>query len=69
MFSRSDEHGDSLQLNVDWSVNYWIENGLSQNKIVVGFPTYGRTYRLINPKSTQFGSKALRAGLAANVIF
>jgi len=64
LYPRSDQHGETSFLNVDWSVNYWIENGMNRNKIVLGLPAYGRSFRLFNSKSNQLGSKALRSGTA-----
>jgi chitinase len=64
LYPRSDQHGEASFLNVDWSVNYWIENGMNRNKIVLGLPAYGRSFRLFNSKSNQLGSKALRSGTA-----
>ena len=41
----SDEVGFTGTLNIEWSVNYWLKGGLPSNKLVVGIPTYGRTYK------------------------
>jgi chitinase len=40
---RSFETADN---NVEYSVDYWIENGLSANKINLGMPLYGHSWKL-----------------------
>lgn len=44
----------------DWSIDYWLDMGISKNKLVVGLPTYGMTFTLANP--TENGVKAPAAG-------
>ena len=34
------------QDNIDFQVNYWLENGTPGEKIIVGIPTYARTWRM-----------------------
>ncbi|CAG9813174.1 unnamed protein product [Phaedon cochleariae] len=38
-------------LNINYSVNYWNYLGVERHKINVGLPTYGHTFRLINPSN------------------
>ena len=33
-------------MNVDWTVNYWLENGCPREKLVLGVATYGRVFKL-----------------------
>ena len=67
MYGRSDETGESKYLNVDWAVNYWLKNGLNSDKLIMGLPTYGRSFRLSNSKNHELGSPASEAGLAGKV--
>lgn len=32
-------------LNIEFSANYWVSKGAPKNKLVVGIPTYGRTWK------------------------
>lgn len=40
---------DGKKLNVEWTVSYYLDKGAPRNKIVVGMPTYGRSYTLTDP--------------------
>jgi len=33
------------QLNTNWTAQYWMKNGMPQQKIVIGIPTYGHTFK------------------------
>ncbi|KAK8390928.1 hypothetical protein O3P69_016939 [Scylla paramamosain] len=52
------EYAWNAQLNVDWTVKYYIELGADADKLVIGIPTYGRSYTLIDGNFTDFGSSA-----------
>ncbi len=46
MYSRSNEYGEQAKLNVDWAVNYWLNNGTPKEKLILGMGTYGRSFRI-----------------------
>ncbi|GAB6018387.1 hypothetical protein CHUAL_000103 [Chamberlinius hualienensis] len=48
-----DHHG---QLNVDYTVNYYLDLGVPAAKINVGVPSYGRAFQLEDPEEYQLGS-------------
>ncbi|XP_059150012.1 chitotriosidase-1-like [Physella acuta] len=52
--------GEKAQLYQDWSIDYWLDVGISKDKLVVGIPTYGMSFTLANP--TENGVKAPAAG-------
>jgi chitinase len=68
LYSRSDET-DPIQttLNVDFAVRYWIEKGFPKEKIVLGLPTYGRSFELSNSNEHELGSPAIGPGPAGTV--
>jgi chitinase len=42
----------------DATVKHYLSKGADPDKIVLGIPTYGRSYSLFNPDSTDLGSPA-----------
>uniref|UniRef100_A0A8C6TF80 chitinase n=1 Tax=Neogobius melanostomus TaxID=47308 RepID=A0A8C6TF80_9GOBI len=46
LFRSSFDYGDHIYLNVDFAMNYWRSQGALPEKLLVGLPTYGRTFRL-----------------------
>lgn len=40
----------------DYSIKYYLKAGADRDKLVLGIPTYGRSYTLINEESTELGA-------------
>ena len=40
----------------DTTVKFYIKQGASRDKLVLGIPTYGRSYQLVNPDAHAIGS-------------
>ena len=38
------------------SVHYWLENGATPEKLVLGIPFYGKSFTLINPNKNKIGA-------------
>ncbi|XP_076347935.1 chitinase-3-like protein 1 [Tachypleus tridentatus] len=53
-----------LFLNVEFSVNYWIELGAPSRKLVLGIPFYGRTFTLKDPLVNGIGAPTSGPGRA-----
>ena len=62
LYNRSDEVGAQAILNVDWAVNYWLNNGVDREKLNLGLPTYGRTFKLTNPANNSLGAGSTGPG-------
>lgn len=42
----------------DYTIKFYIENGADPDKLVLGIPTYGRSYTLFNPEAVEIGAPA-----------
>ncbi|KAI3383007.1 hypothetical protein SNEBB_004087 [Seison nebaliae] len=58
LYGRENESNDSLYLNQDFAVRYWIRHGASPSQLVMGIPTYGRGFTLENANNTKLGAAA-----------
>uniref|UniRef100_UPI0037E712F0 acidic mammalian chitinase-like n=1 Tax=Semicossyphus pulcher TaxID=241346 RepID=UPI0037E712F0 len=45
LYSSSVDQGENIFYNVDFAMKYWEKKGAPLEKLLVGFPTYGRTFR------------------------
>ncbi|XP_067863645.1 acidic mammalian chitinase-like [Heptranchias perlo] len=46
LYRATAEDRDSAYFNMDFAAKYWRGNGLPADKMIIGFPTYGRTFTL-----------------------
>lgn len=53
LYARAHDVGLFAGLNINYSVNYWMAKGLDRSKIIIGLPTYGHSFRLVNPFNTR----------------
>ncbi|XP_075052136.1 acidic mammalian chitinase-like [Mixophyes fleayi] len=60
----STDVGDLIYFNTVFAMNYWRDNGTPADKLIVGFPTYGRTFRNPNPNNCNVGTPMSGAGSA-----
>ncbi|PSN37019.1 Acidic mammalian chitinase [Blattella germanica] len=51
-------------LNVENSINHWLDGGVPTNKLLVGTPLYGRTYTLENSEYNDIGAPIVANGTA-----
>ncbi|XP_046596940.1 mucin-4 [Neodiprion lecontei] len=50
------EYNFDTELTVDYTIKHLLDVGASPDKIVVGIPTYGRSFTLFNEEATELGS-------------
>ncbi|XP_042888511.1 acidic mammalian chitinase-like isoform X3 [Penaeus japonicus] len=55
-------------MNIQWSADYWVKKGMPREKLVIGIPTYGRTWKLLNESWNQTGSPAVGKGMLSGVV-
>ncbi|XP_075469783.1 acidic mammalian chitinase-like [Ascaphus truei] len=60
----STDVGDLIYFHIRFAMNYWRDNGVPAEKLMVGFPTYGRTFRNPNPSKCDVGIPVAGAGSA-----
>ncbi|XP_022252485.1 probable chitinase 10 [Limulus polyphemus] len=46
------------RLNVNWTINYYLELGAPRHKLIVGVPTYGRSFTLLDPLDNRIEAPA-----------
>lgn len=63
LFARSSETGYLSTLNVNFSAQYWLSKGLLREKLIIGIPTYGHSYKLDNPKNHALFAPANGVGI------
>ncbi|XP_078098324.1 acidic mammalian chitinase-like [Mustelus asterias] len=51
LYKSSTDYNDDKYFNVEFATQYWKENGVPAEKLLVGFPTYGRTFTLCSSDS------------------
>ncbi|XP_078276356.1 acidic mammalian chitinase-like isoform X1 [Rhinoraja longicauda] len=65
LYKSSDDYNDDRYFNVEFATNYWKQNGAPAEKLLVGFPTYGRTFTLCSADNKP-GSTACGPGTPGN---
>ncbi|XP_060087395.1 acidic mammalian chitinase-like [Heteronotia binoei] len=63
LYVGSKDEGDFKYFNCDFAMKYWRDNGVPAEKLLMGFPTYGRTFRLTST-DTSVGAPVSGAGSA-----
>ncbi|XP_033939747.1 acidic mammalian chitinase-like [Pseudochaenichthys georgianus] len=63
LFKGPSDQGSMIYFNMDYAMNYWKSNGAPAEKLLVGFPTYGHTFRLAG-SDTAVGAPASGPGPA-----
>ncbi|OCT91821.1 acidic mammalian chitinase [Xenopus laevis] len=65
LFQGPADQGGYIYFNVDYAMNYWKNNGAAPEKLMVGFPAYGRTFTLSDPSNNGLGAPTSGGGPAA----
>ncbi|KAK7086581.1 putative glycosyl hydrolase 18 [Halocaridina rubra] len=68
LFKRRIEKMYFATMNVQWSACYWVNKGMPKQKLVIGIPTYGRTWRLLISYWDSISSPAIGQGIAKGIL-
>lgn len=55
------ENEDSF--NVKNAINYWLSEGAPAEKLILGIPLYGRSFRLADPTQNSVGAPSTGEGI------
>ncbi|XP_022129999.2 chitinase-3-like protein 1 [Pieris rapae] len=58
LYARNSEYFYMGTLNINYTIQMYLSKGLNQSKIVVGIPTYGHSFSLVNEDNADIGSPA-----------
>ncbi|XP_023225350.1 probable chitinase 10 [Centruroides sculpturatus] len=67
LYAREEEPESQKIFNVDFAVNYWLNNGCPKHKLVLGMPLYGRSFTLKDANKHGLGAYATGPGTAGPV--
>uniref|UniRef100_F7HEI1 Chitotriosidase-1 n=1 Tax=Callithrix jacchus TaxID=9483 RepID=F7HEI1_CALJA len=62
LYKRQGESGAAASLNVDAAVQLWLQKGTPASKLILGMPTYGRSFTLASLSDTKVGAPATGSG-------
>lgn len=69
LYQHSTEQLYLATLNINYTVHMYLDKGLDRNKIVVGIPTYGHTFTLVNVNNHRVSSPASGFGSLGSLGF
>nr|AQR60113.1 chitinase 11 [Bactrocera dorsalis] len=69
LYARPNERSILGTLNINYSVNWWLTNGLDRKKLVVGLPTYGHSFTLVSSLNNGVGAPAEDIGHCGSMGF
>lgn len=69
LYRRNTEQMYLATLNINYTVHLYLNKGLDRSKIVVGIPTYGHSFTLVNANNGQVGSPAAGYGTLGGLGF
>ncbi|XP_078497432.1 acidic mammalian chitinase-like [Lissotriton helveticus] len=66
LYPGSTDQGDSVYFNCEYAMNYWKNATIPTKKLLMGFPTFGRTFTLSSTTNCTVGSPASGDGSAGS---
>ncbi|XP_028732439.1 chitotriosidase-1 [Peromyscus leucopus] len=62
LYKRREEGEAATGLNVDAAVQLWLQKGMPAGKLILGMPTYGRSFTLASSSNNRVGAPATGPG-------
>ncbi|GAB1285442.1 Chitotriosidase-1 [Apodemus speciosus] len=62
LYKRQGETGAAAERNVDAAVNLWLQKGTPASKLILGMPTYGRSFTLASSSDHRVGAPVTGPG-------
>ncbi|XP_030567425.1 chitinase-3-like protein 2 [Drosophila novamexicana] len=69
LFARPMEHSIMGTFNINYTVHWWLQNGLEPKRLVIGLPTYGHSFTLVSPLNARIGAPASGFGKCGRLGF
>ncbi|KAH8290019.1 hypothetical protein KR044_000046, partial [Drosophila immigrans] len=69
LFARAHERSLMGTFNINYTAHWWLQNGLEPQRLVIGLPTYGHSFTLVNPFNTRIGAPASGYGKCGQLGF
>ncbi|XP_016939288.2 chitinase-3-like protein 1 [Drosophila suzukii] len=69
LYARSQERSLMATFNINYTVEWWLKSGLEPQRLVVGLPTYGHSFTLVNPLNHRIGAPASGYGKCGHLGF
>uniref|UniRef100_A0A1B6MSA9 GH18 domain-containing protein n=1 Tax=Graphocephala atropunctata TaxID=36148 RepID=A0A1B6MSA9_9HEMI len=66
LYERQTEKGYFTTLNLNWTAAYWLYKGMPASKIIIGIPTYGHSYTLLNEDNHGWDAPSSGIGSVGN---
>uniref|UniRef100_A0A8C6RQ72 Chitinase 1 n=1 Tax=Nannospalax galili TaxID=1026970 RepID=A0A8C6RQ72_NANGA len=63
LYKRQGESGAVAEFNVDSAVQLWLQKGTPASKLILGMPTYGRSFTLASTSDTKVGAPVTGPGV------
>lgn len=57
------EDGYFSTLNIHWVTQYWMKRGMPKDKLIIGIPTFGRSWKLLTSEWHNVGAPAVDEGM------